>query len=274
MRNSPRKVTLIVLLTVAFLALSTSTAAFGLGHSEIVAQGGTGTTETGTGTETGQGEGSDEDSSVDKESLAKIVLLFGAFVVTGLIVYLAWAQDTFSKLARLAFERTGRFPTADWGPPVVGGVRLDETIEIRGPTMIAVGQEGEFSAYKGSAPFSVAWTVDPQDFATPQPAEGERVKIGPKKEGAFKLIAEGAGGLKTAATLTAVEIGQGSSLPFVGRGYGTIVLTTVLLSIAGALALVGSFNAAVATLFGAVAGYIFSRGNEGGTGSGGTASAD
>jgi hypothetical protein len=64
------------------------------------------------------------------------------------------------------------------------------------------------------------------------------------------------------------------SLPFVGEGYGTILLALAILTLATVLALMGKFSSdALATLFGALGGYIFYRA-AGGAGGGGNAADD
>ncbi len=64
------------------------------------------------------------------------------------------------------------------------------------------------------------------------------------------------------APITAVEAAPtsagGVDLPFVGEGYGTVIVAVVLVALATVLGLLDVLDSsAVATLFGAVAGYIF-----------------
>jgi hypothetical protein len=90
------------------------------------------------------------------------------------------------------------------------------------------------------------------------PHQGPKIKLVPVKEGVFKVSATSGGQTVTAQVAATAPQPVRGDLPFVGGGYGAILIAVVLLMVATTLA-VGGFLAseAVGTLFGGLLGYIF-----------------
>ena len=138
---------------------------------------------------------------------------------------------------------------------------------IDGPLVVVVGEPTEFRALgTGGAPIEVHWWIDREDAAMLEAAGrtkdvvGKAVQLTALKKTTFELHAGKANGYSDGkVNLAAIEAPvEKPSLPFVGAGYGTLIIAVVILTIAGVLGLVGILSGeAVATLFGAIAGYIF-----------------
>jgi hypothetical protein len=139
-----------------------------------------------------------------------------------------------------------------------------KSIKIEGDAVIVVGEPKEFKASDDDRPVVATWTVDPPDGATLEAGgsttepQGTSVKLTASKKGTLKLTASAEAHIPATIPLAAIVApAQTPRLPFVGRGYGTIMIALSILSVAGALSVLGKLNSAVATLLGALAGYIF-----------------
>jgi hypothetical protein len=153
------------------------------------------------------------------------------------------------------------------------GTAPPPNLKIDGPAAVVVGEPTKFKALADDEPIAARWTLDPQDAGTLEStgkADGEvigdSVSVLATKKSVFKLRAEAEGWSPGTVLLTAIAAPtETGTVAFVGRGYGTIMIAIVILTIAGVLGLVGALGSeAVATLFGAVAGYIFLKAQSGG----------
>jgi hypothetical protein len=230
------------------------------------------TTTTTTATEsTDEAEDTDAEES-DDDSGASDALIFGGLVIAAFLVYLYRVQDRFFDLGG-ELARLGRGVRAEpVGALVPSDVRdlVDATseLEISGPGLIAVGENGAqtysvapadagASAVSAPAGGATSWSVTPADAASVQPATGDSVKVTATRPGVFKVNAQRDGSAGS-VVVTAVDVSGGATLPFVGAGYGTILIALALLTLATALGMEEVLSGeAIATLFGAVAGYIF-----------------
>lgn len=219
---------------------------------------------------TGTTEGDDSHSG-----LGAGVLIFGFFVIVALLVYLGSIQGKYYRASEGIVD-LGKVPKVISVRAIESdrdGVAPPE-IEIDGPAMIAVGEAAQFKAVSGESAQAVDWTIERTDggteSATLDPASGAETKLTAPAAGDYKLIASQNGQKRAEATIRALvpqaeaDSGQTVGIPFVGEGYGTLVVAVVVVSVAGALGFVGVLDgSALATLFGAIAGYIFVKASGG-----------
>jgi hypothetical protein len=209
----------------------------------------------------------------DKRGLAVGVLVFGLLVILMLFGYLAWAEDRYFNFAKSFLRRTGRAPPTRDVPARLLLTTLLETkagtasLVIDMPHALTVGEEQPAHAKLGDKAVVAKWTVDPSTGLTIDPAEGETVKVKAEEAGTYKVTATAAGHSIT-APVTVAEAENGGDrggVPFVGAGYGTILIAIVLIVAATVLGLLDILDSqALATLFGALAGYVFVKGASGG----------
>lgn len=214
------------------------------------------------------------DDDEDNRWLAVAVLLFGAGVVVAFLVYLRWAQDKYFGFVRTAMRRGLTIPQAEPVSAIAAGfaVQPAKPLQIKGDAMVVVGEKAEFKAVAadGTTPIEATWSV-PQDTATLESegqnghtVGGESVRLTALRAGVFLLSAEADGDSDEVSLTSIVAPAEAPKLPFVGSGYGAIIVAVAILTIAGVLSLAGKLaSEAVATLFGALAGYIFLKGATG-----------
>jgi hypothetical protein len=217
----------------------------------------------------GQGQATEDQNEVDS-GIVVAVLAFGLLVIVALLVYLYLIQERYFDAAERALGRLGKVPPAQEvtaiasGAPVTFGATAAEPLKITGPAVLAVGGDGE--AYTvapgdGEAQWSINTPDDgASDVASVAPATGGTVRVVAKKAGTFIInVTRGAG--SGSYTVTAVDLSSESRLPLVGAGYGTLLIALVLLTGAIVLGLEDVLSGeAIATLFGALAGYVFLKG--------------
>lgn len=152
------------------------------------------------------------------------------------------------------------------------GLDLEE-LTISGSSTLTLGKPAEYSATPDASAAEAIWAVDPVDAAAVNPSKGAKVKVTPAKVGAFKLTATGSDG-KTASLGIVVQAPapSGSVLPFIGGEWGAMIVSVVIVTIVAVLGVAGVLGReGIATLFGALVGYLFGvRSSTGGSGSGNT----
>jgi hypothetical protein len=221
-------------------------------------------------TQTGQDETQKSTDAGDDSQpwLSVAVLLFGLVVVVVFFYYLNGAQGQYYRTSEVIVTLGKDVPRAV--PVVLTELDRGEVpVEIDGPGVVVVGEEAEFSAKRGDEGPAVAWSIAPVGAgdATVDPASGPTTKVKAAAAGSYKLVAREGATVVGEVSLNAIvpeggaeENGSGA-LPFVGAGYGTLVIAVVILTVAGALGFAGILEtSALATLFGAIAGYIFVKG--------------
>jgi hypothetical protein len=136
-------------------------------------------------------------------------------------------------------------------------------LKIEGPGFVPVRTNAEFKAWQDTSPATGAqWSTIPDDFARfIGPNQGEKVTLTPQKTGPFVLTAS-IGTPPTAqgsVSVAAVALQPTTEeLPFMGQGYGSLVIAVLVVVAVILLALTGVLTSdVVATLFGGLLGYIF-----------------
>jgi hypothetical protein len=150
-------------------------------------------------------------------------------------------------------------------------VTAAQELTASGSSTLTLGKAADYSATPGALADGATWTVDPVDAAAVNPSKGAKVKVVPAKVGAFKLTATS--GSKTASLGIVVEAPatNASVLPFIGGAWGSMIVSVVVVVVVAVLGIAGVLGReGIATLFGALVGYLF--GVRSSTGGGGTAS--
>jgi hypothetical protein len=213
--------------------------------------------------------------------LAIATLVFAVVALLTILIYTYVAQKQFCAAA----EKLGRAGRAvklvsvssiegAALTAVVEGAPPSKSLTIEGPEAVTVGvQSSEFKATwtDGKPAIGAKWSVEPTSAASYNPVDAEssaRIKVIAATVGAFKLTAtatyEGTeNGEKTVSLRVAAlapETGP-VELPFIGRGYGAIVISVILIT---AVVILGITNVlsgqGVAALIGGLLGYIFGVG--------------
>jgi hypothetical protein len=222
-----------------------------------------------------------ESTSDDRKGIAEGFLWFGGIALGLAVVLLIILGWRFYDTAARSAADTGRTPSIIpesaflSSVQVYGIVDLAPGIQISGPPSVVVEEKAAFTVQTpdGSAPEGEpSWEVDPADAAKLKELQGGKVHITATKEGIFRLHArvteivgaepkELVSSTDVEATAPEEEEEVETGLPFLGAGFGTIIIAILLLTIVGALALMQVLSGeAVATLFGAALGYIFGKG--------------
>lgn len=228
-------------------------------------------------------------TNVDRADIAVGFLIFGGVALALAIALLMVLGLRFYTAVEKTTTTTGEVPPVKeqdiflrTAVEVLGLTGEAAGIRVAGPPTVIVGEETEFIIENpdGSEPTGTAsWGVDPSDIADIISAEGTKARVKAKKAGRFQVAGcveeHGQANPAPAASSTDVEATEpepepepeleepasSGGLPFLGAGFGTIVIAILLLTIVGSLALMGVLSGeAVATLFGAALGYIFGKG--------------
>jgi hypothetical protein len=207
-----------------------------------------------------------EEDDDEEAVLAVAILVVGSILALAFLFYIGWVQALYYKVARALAER-GKPSVPSPVRSIITAELLAEgetvPVQIKGPDTATVGEKAVFQALRAGEPVDVTWMLV-EGEATLDPASGtaaSSVTVTPTKAGAFALKAK-SGDIETSplkvTVVDAPEEKSKTTLPFVGDGYGTVLIAIVLLTFASVLALMDKLSTdAVATLFGAVAGYLF-----------------
>ncbi|OLC63250.1 MAG: hypothetical protein AUH89_00150 [Ktedonobacter sp. 13_1_40CM_4_52_4] len=151
-------------------------------------------------------------------------------------------------------------------PSTVQGTQLlpDVTLIIDGPGFVAVGAQADFTATVKKASEGtpipsgdVTWSTYPLDAASVNPKTGLKVSVVPLKKGPFVLTAT-LDTINSSVAVAAVDPPASEDLPFIGQGFGSLVIAVLVVVAIILLALTGILTGeAVAILFGGLLGYIF-----------------
>jgi len=212
----------------------------------------------------------------DAAALAGIIwLLVGAAVVSllALLVYNGAMAWRFYDTAGLAIRR-GKSVKVEFVaavPGVAQGTPPQVPVKIEGPSSLGVGTAGVFKATINgqAAAADEPWAIDPANGGALNPRTGPSIEFVPAQTGVVKLSlrAYAAEALEVAVIESVAE----TSLPFVGRGYGTVAIAFLLTFVVLGLALAGRLGTdAVAAYVGGLLGYIFGRTTASTDGDGGT----
>lgn len=194
-------------------------------------------------------------------------LLFALLAVIAVLTYNYLIQNRFYTVT----ENLGQAGKAVRAIPAqafqaAGEKTRDETLKIDGPGVITVGvQSPEFSAtIDNNAAEKATWTVEPANMAIVIPATGAKVRVVAAMAGTFALSATATEPKEGSAKVQVAAIApqnMATELPFIGGGYGSIVIAIILLAAVIVLGLAAVLSGeAVATLLGGLLGYIFGVG--------------
>jgi hypothetical protein len=217
------------------------------------------------------------------ETVAIVILALGAAgAALSYLFYDRW-RASYEKLAAQALSRTGRFPTTEFDPVAssqfrargVAGAEAVQQPKVTGPIAIALGRAAAYKATVGGQPAeATAWTVEPADSASVDPATGAETSVTAGKEGPLTLSAKVGDGQPTLVHVTALADRDGGGVPLLGTSWAGVTAVIIAFAIAGALTALGKLGGdAFIAFLGPVVGYFFAAtrgsGQGGGTDSGG-----
>ena len=211
-----------------------------------------------------------------------IPLIFGLLAFALALIYMGAVQRQYYRTAGM-LGRSGKTVVIHDVEPFysrkegIYTVNADYSIKITGPDVLTIGAvPGRFTAEvvpnnkfppatTKLAP-DVTWRVDPAGSAAVNPTQGTQVSVRPVTPGVFTLLADSTCKVKnetisTSAKLqiTAVEpVHAQVELPFIGSGYGSVLIGILLIAVILALAALRILSSeATASLLGVLAGYVF-----------------
>jgi hypothetical protein len=207
--------------------------------------------------------------TADGSKVAGWILLFGLLILLLMFAYLnLWRRD-IGRWILTAFRRTDQFPRYDHIPVTARPTeeaRLagaeESQIVVHGPALVTVGVESApFTVRKDAVVVQADWAVEPADAAGVDPGRRQAVRVTATKEGPFQVKAQVPGVIDAAvAHVTANAAAPPGEIPFVGAGYGGLMVAIAAVTIAGSLTALGVLpGAALATLLGTVVSYFFVR---------------
>jgi hypothetical protein len=194
-----------------------------------------------------------------------LLFVFGAVIVLMIVGFLFASQRAYfttvrglarsghvSKPAAVS-ATTGQGGAGSLGPGGGGG-----ELAIAGSPTLTVGTPSTYAVTLDGAPSDATWTADPGAAAAIAPTTGSSVSVVALQPGSIKLAAT-VGGQTVTLTVTAeARVESAITLPFIGPGWGSIVVSIVIAVVVAALGLAGILDGqAIAGLYGALVGYLF-----------------
>lgn len=217
-----------------------------------------------------------------------IALFFGFISLVSVIVYFNMAQAKFfnalksdstqnkdvSALIIRSFEFASDIQNTT---KALNLLNPDEKLKLTGPTQIEVGVAAKYSIEPVDAKQVIQDTFDwdytdqkdtSQNIFFKLSADTRAATIIADKEGSFKLaISKAQQPPLISVPISAIPKRTPSNnplqIPFIGQGYGAVIITILLISAVIALGIVKVLSGeGVATILGAIAGYVFGVGRK------------
>jgi hypothetical protein len=194
-----------------------------------------------------------------------LLLIFGLILIVGILIYVYKIQlkyyATTQSLSQMGVGVKAT-PISFFGSiTAAAAAQQPNKLMIDGPGFVTVGAHADFTVKEelgGNLANDAQWSITPDDAASWSPKMGAKVTVLPLKMGPFVLTAsapkaEGAVSVAAVAPQATTE-----ELPFIGQGYGSLVIAVLVVITVILLALTGILTGeAVATLLGGLLGYIF-----------------
>jgi hypothetical protein len=134
------------------------------------------------------------------------------------------------------------------------------SLTIEGPSVLTVGIPAVFTATGADGkPIKVTWSAHDTAGVNFSATEGEKTEVTVDRPLTFAIVGTPDSGQAETKQLTAVGASSDSpSFSSYASGYGSVVISVVLIAAATALGILNVLTGeSLATLFGAIAGYIF-----------------
>lgn len=157
-------------------------------------------------------------------------------------------------------------------PPDAPPAPAEVKFKVSGPHVLTIGVESaDFTAVlirdgaEAPADDTVTWQVVPDGAAILSKTKGAAIRLTPQQIGAFDLVVTATGAVTAAGgselhfpVAVNVPASSGIALPFIGEGWGTIILAVLFGVIIALLGLSRVLSTSlVGTLLGALLGYLF-----------------
>jgi hypothetical protein len=198
------------------------------------------------------------------QTVALLILAFGAVALVVVFVYMDRWRNTTQHLWLKALEQTEQVPPVLLNPVEAGGDVARGLAEaappaISGPPQVVVGRPAEYRAARGDAAASDAkWSVNPVEAAAVTPSQGPAISLTARRAGSFALRAQVDGAPRAEVSVAAIEPPPATGVPLLGARYGGVAIAIVAVTVAAALTALNTLDgAALATLLGTVVAYFF-----------------
>jgi hypothetical protein len=191
-----------------------------------------------------------------------ILLAFGLLVVSGLLFYIYKIQGKYYAATQSLSQRGVGVKATLISSILPEGVTEEdgrEKLKIDGPGFVAVGTHADYIAKIGSNESSAdtQWTFAPEGAVGYNTQKGPKVTVTPLQIGSFRLSAS-VGGETVEYSVAVVPPQATQELPFIGQGFGSLVIAVLVIVALILLGVTGVLNPeAVGTLLGGLLGYIF-----------------
>ena len=190
---------------------------------------------------------------------AAFALGFGVITILMVLLFVFWDRErTGERLEKLVAAGRNVEPV-----PVPAQIALEaEAITLLGPSNITVGMRASYRAQRNSQEVAVTWSASDEDVQKQLPANtASSVEFTPRRPGTFTLRASDGSNASELTVKSAEVVGVAQQLPYIGVGWGSIVVGLAIASVTGALGLKGTISGeAVATILGALVGYVVAKG--------------
>jgi hypothetical protein len=237
----------------------------------------TGATGPETGTTSAAASATDDSSGDSNRGIAIVIFALGAVAVALAYAFYDGWRRSYERLALSALKTTGTFPDTIFNPVEESQFRtraLDEgqsppKLVVTGPAAVIVGEPAVYRAtVDGAAGDACAWTIDPEDAASVQPATGAEVTVIAGKAGTFTLNAKIDSGEPTPVKVTAIARDSGGGVPLLGSGFAGFTAAIFAIALAGGLAALKILGSeAFIAFLGPLVGYFFAQSKDTGSSS-------
>lgn len=209
----------------------------------------------------------------DNRGVAVAALIFGLLAAAAILFFVARDRDrtlgVYEKLVRSGAAVEVVNVPAQAGEPAVArsaaeaDVSAPPEVMIDGPSTIVVGASSEYVARLDGVQVVATWTASPSTAIEPPTEATSRLPVTARQSGPFTLTAAAPGATAGTMRVTAATPAptRTQSLPFLGAGWGSVVVAVIIASVTAALGLAGQLGGeAVATILGALVGYVVAKG--------------
>ncbi len=206
-----------------------------------------------------------------KSTYAISLLGFGVVALVPFLIYVWWMQARFYSLTQDQANKGSKvsFESVPLSARVLESLQATDAPPpiLEGPVLLTVGEASTDFTVKvaGQDPTTeVSWSILPADAAVALPSVKGKNQIIAAKPGAFQVVVS-VGGQSATLDVAAVAAAPAAELkiPFIGEGFASFYIALVILILVATLGILDILTGeAIATIMGALAGYIFGIGQK------------
>jgi hypothetical protein len=208
-------------------------------------------------------------SSSQADTAAILALSFGLLAIIAVLVFLSWDRIRSFQALKDAGQ-VGSATVHDESPFARASLTKSSgasgAVSIVGPKALSLNEPTNYLVQGDTAGANPSWKV--QGDATISPPSGQRTQLTAKSAGAI-ILSVSVGTESATTEIAATAPPRSSTIPFLGQGYGSVVIALSVASVTAALGLTNIINGqAVAGILGSLVTYSVVRGaNAGSSGS-------